>query len=334
MKISKTLFFIVAFSMLSLGTMTSFGQLYDFNGHADDHRRTAYGEDTIFIYHSTNNNKILAANHSNQETSDFIWKHFNKDTKQFDSLFVRPNRDFSAIDLDSLYQEGLLEDATEALRVEILSSQGGSEAYNAWVIIDTLDKIVLSEYRNTCDQIKLEVQNLRLPDYQYYDLAALPADTSLITLDNGIGSFQWTATEDVSIYWDDTPLYEGDRIVGYIGSPFEMPYDDSDYILDLENVFGNQVSDTIENIVAKAVKADFSIDKLDRDGALVDYDPSVINEALLQVLFENDSRNATQYTWTGFNDSLNILRGRKRLLWESDQQVPPEADIPPWSRID
>mgnify|MGYP001117292121 CR=1 FL=1 len=330
MNILKILSSAVLFIILSLGAHSAFGQLYDFNGNADHYESTAYGADTLFVFYSTNADKVLAARHSSQDTSDFFWQRFNKDTKQFDSLLVHATSDYSQIALDSLYEQGMLEDAVEGLRVEVVSDQGSREVYNAWVVVDTLDKIHLAEYRNTCDQIKLEVQNLRLQDYRYYDLSALPADTNVIVIENDITYFQWDATADVSIYWEDTPLYEGDRVIGYIGSPFEMPYQESDYILELGNIFDNRVLDTIEDVPAKAVRADFTIDKLTPEGALVDYNPSEINEALLQVLFENQSKNANQYDWTGLNDSINILRGRDSILWQSSDETPAEADIPPY----
>jgi len=300
------------------------------NSNSDWSSPTAYGEDTLLVFHSGNPQKTLSVSYGQSSNYDFIWKRFNRNTFRFDSLFVHLGRAVSEVDLDSLYNQGMLEDAVEGLQVEVMGSQGSEQTYQAWVIIDTLDKINISPYINTCNQVKLLVEDLRLKDYTYYDLAALPGDTNQIILENEMTRFQWEASADVDIYWDDTPLYEGDRVIGYIGSPYQMHYEDSDYALRVSNLFGNTVSDTLEDVAAKAVKADFAVDKLTHDGALVDYSQSEVNEAPLQILTENLSKNANQYHWVGFNDSLNILRGRDSLLWEVQAETPVESDIPPY----
>jgi len=234
----------------------------------------------------------------------------------------------SRIDLGGLYQQGDLTNQVEALEVEVTGEGLTRQTYRAWIVVDTLNDFEITEYRNTCNQIKLELENFLLPDYPYIDLSALPGDTVQMTLKNELSEFQWQASANVDIYWPETPLYEGQRVLGYIGSPLQMPYEDSDYYLNLTNRFGNSASDTIYEVVAKAVKADFNVDKLTPDGARVDYSQRDVNEALLQVLFENQSKNADRYHWVGFNDSLNILRGRDSILWQSEAQTPVESEIP------
>ena len=311
-----SLFFWFVFPVLSHGQISS---------NSDWSSLTAYGEDTLLVYHENNSQKSLSVSYGPSDTYDFLWKRFNKNTIGFDSILIHRDRAFSEVGLDSLYDQGILNDAVEGLEIEVL---GTGQTYRAWVIVDTLDKISISTYINSCNQMKLLVGNLNLKDYSYYDLAGLPADTNQITLENEMTRFQWEASADVDIYWDDTPLYEGERVIGYIGSPFQMPYEDSDYHLTVENRFGNtSVSDTIY-VEAKAVKADFTIDKITPEGAVVDYSQSEINEAPLQILTENLSKNANQYHWVGFNDSLNILRGRDSLLWEVMAETPVESDIP------
>lgn len=327
--INKKLTFIYLTSLFFwfVFPVSSFGQI---SSNSDWSSATAYGEDTLLVYHAGNPQKSFSVSYGQSTNYDFLWKRFNKNTLRFDSVFIQRDRTFSEVGLDSLYDQGVLNDAVEGLEVDVLGNQGSEQTYQAWVIVDTLDKISISRYINSCNQIKLLVENLRLQDYSYYDLAALPADTNQITLENEMSRFQWEASADVDIYWDDTPLYEGERVIGYIGSPFQMPYEDSDYYLTLENRYGNTVSDTIENVVAKAVKADFEIDKITREGALVGYSQSEVNEAPLQILTENLSKNADQYHWVGFNDSLNILRGRDSILWEVMTETPVESDIPPY----
>jgi len=300
------------------------------NSNSDWSSPTAYGEDTLLVFHSGNPQKTLSVSYDQSSNYDFIWKRFNRSTFRFDSLVVHRDRPISEVGLDSLYNQGVLQDPVEGLQVEVMGSQGLEQTYQAWIIIDTLDKINIVPYINTCNQVKLLVEDLRLKDYTYYDLEALPGDTSQITLENELTLFQWEASADVDIYWDDTPLYEGERVIGYIGSPFQMPYEDSDYFLEVSNLFDNSVADTIEEVVAKAVRADFEIDKITREGAMVDYSQSEVNEAPLQILTENLSKNANQYHWVGFNDSLNILRGRDSILWEVQAETPMESDIPPY----
>jgi len=324
----KTPFRILTVVLLTLGWYSSHAQLYDYQGQADQSATAAYGEDGLFVFHSTNSDKVMAATHSSSDTASFVWQRFNTTTLQFDSLFTHTGTAVSRVRLDSLYESGRLQQAVEGLRVEVETSAGGPEEYTAWVVLDTLNDFSLDEYRNTCNQIKLEVKGLSLRDYSYYDLSALPGDTSLITLDNEISRFQWNASESVDIYWPDAPLYEGDRLLGYIGSPFQMPYQTSDYYLTIENAFGNSVADTIYDVEAKAVLADFAVKKLTPEGAVVNYNEDAINEALLQILVENRSKNATGYRWVGFNDSLNILRGRDSLLWSYEGETPAEGDIP------
>ena len=304
-----------------------YGQI---DGDSDWSSATAYGEDTLLVFYSDNPQKSLSVSYDQGSGYDFLWQRFNKSTMQFDSLFIQRDRSLSEVGLDSLYEKGLLEDAVEGLQVSVLDSQSIEQAYRAWVITDTLPGISLSRYINTCDQIKLLVENLDLKDYTYYDLASLPGDTNQITLENELTRFQWEASAGVEIYWDDTPLYEGERVIGYIGSPFQMPYEDSDYSLEVGNFFNNTVSATIEDVKAKAVKADFILNKITHQGALEDYDPGKINEAPLQILPENKSQNASVYHWVGLNDSLNILRGRDSILWEARVETPVESDIPPY----
>jgi len=314
--------------LLTLGGFSSHAQLYDYQGQADQAETAAYGEDGLFVFHSTNPDKVMAATHSSSETSSFEWKRFNTTTLQYDSLFTHTGTAVSRVRLDSLYESGRLNMAVEGLRVEVETNQGDQEVYTAWVVIDTLNGFSIDEYRNTCNQIKLEVKGFSLRDYQYYNLAALPGDTSLITLENDMSRFEWRSSENVDIYWPDAPLYEGDRLLGYIGSPFQMPYQTSDYYLTIENAFGNTVSDTIHDVEAKAVLADFAVKKLTPEGAVVNYNEDAINEALLQILVENQSENASVYQWVGFNDSLNILRGRDSILWNYEGETPTEGDIP------
>jgi len=320
--------FLTLLAFLLLGPLSLKAQLYDYNGNSDASLSTTYGEDTLFVFFASNPAKVMAATHSSGDASDFLWKRFNTNTLGFDSLFMHSNTVLSRVGIDSLYDQGVLTDAVECLRVEVMNGQGLQETYNAWIVSDTLKDVNLVEYRNTCNQIKLEVMDLVLPDYHYYDLQALPADTNLIAIDNEIGAFRWQASEAVNIYWPNTPLFEGQRVIGYIGSPFEMPYQDAHYYLTLSNTFGNTVRDTIRDVEAKAVLADFEVKKLTPGGALVDYNPKEVNEALLQVIFDNTSKNADHYRWVGFNDSLNILRGRDSILWSSFDEVPAETDIP------
>jgi gliding motility-associated-like protein len=109
----------------------------------------------------------------------------------------------------------------------------------------------------------------------------------------------------------------------YIG-----PYDDSDYYLTIQNSFGNRHRDTIYDVLAKAVKADFEVKKYDNDGNEEDYSEDAINEAMLQIGLVNESENETRYHWKGFNDSLNILDGSRRILWENRQENPSLDSIP------
>ena len=318
------------FIFLIPGSFSSYAQLYDYQGRADQSGTAAYGDDGLFVFHSTNPEKIMAATHSSSETASFVWQRFNKATLQFDTLFTHSATPVSRVRLDSLYASDRLSQAVEGLRVEVETAQGDQEEYTAWVVIDTLNDFSIQEYRNTCNQIKLEIVGLSLRDYSYHNLAALPGDTSLITLENEISRFEWTANDDVDIYWPDAPLYEGDRLLGYIGSPFQMPYQTTRYRLTIENAFGNNVSATSDDVEAKAVLSDFTISKLNPDGSVVDYQENVVNEALLQILVENRSKNANDYQWVGFNDSLNILRGRDSILWRYDGETPTEGDIPPY----
>ncbi|MGM0531316.1 MAG: hypothetical protein ACQER7_08190, partial [Bacteroidota bacterium] len=114
MMTSKRLISCILFFLLLL-SFSSYAQLYDFEGSADAHRSTGYGEDTIFVFFSGNENKVVAAAHSTDDTSDFHWKRFNRNTLEFDSLFVHKDTTLSKIRLDSLFSRGALHRSTEGL---------------------------------------------------------------------------------------------------------------------------------------------------------------------------------------------------------------------------
>lgn len=324
----KVLFLLlVSVLSISIAPASSFGQL---NSTAPWSSSTGYGEDTILVFYSGQSGRELSFAPDQGGTYDFLWRRFNKSTLEFDSLLVHAGQTETALGLDSLYDRGLLEDAVEGLGLQVKENQTVIDSLRAWVVTDTMQKVNIVPYINNCNQIKVWVRDLRLIDYTYYDLSLLPDDPQPLDLDNELARFEWTASASVEIYWEDTPLYEGDRVVGYLGSPYEMPYEDSDYFLEVANRFDNTVRDTIEDVTARATKAEFAVDKITPEGALVDYSPDEINEAPLQVLLENRSKNASKHHWKGFNDSLNILRGRDSLLWSSRQEEPAEAEIPPY----
>ena len=325
---NKTLPLLIFFLLLI--SSASYSQLYDFKGSADARRSTGYGADTILVFFSENQEKIVAASHTTGDTSDFLWKRFNKNTKEFDSLLVHEDTTLSRIWLDSLYSDNQLTQATEGLRVEILSDEDSLETFNAWVIMDTIpDFGDIEVEQNNCNTMWFSVDYFELENYTYYNLADSPYVEMRIFNNRNV---EWEATEDVQIY-SPTTLYSGyqDRLIGRIGNTPIMPYQDSDYTLTVSNVFGNERSATIDDVTAMAVKSEFDVKKILDDGTIADYNENEVNEALLNVTFENNSKNAQYYDWVGFNDSLNILRGRDSILWSSQEVVPPETEVEPYT---
>lgn len=315
-----------------LVSSTSYSQLYDFKGSADAHRSTGYGEDTIFVFFSGNEQKVMAASHTTEDTSNFLWKRFNRNTKTFDSLLVHEDTTLSRIWLDSLYSGNHLKYATEGLRVEILNDEDSLETYNTWVILDTIpDFGEIRIEQNNCESMWLSVDRFELKDYKYYTLSDMSYDAIDSIYISNNRDVEWESSADVEIY-SPSILYSGyeGRFIGRIGNPPIMPYKDSDYTLTVSNVFGNSRSATITDVKAKAVKAEFDVKKIQDNGPVVDYNKRDVNEALLNVTFENNSKNSDYYDWVGFNDSLNILRGRDSILWQSDAEVP-ETEVEPYT---
>lgn len=327
----KSLRFYLLYSVLFFLTQVVFSQMYVPFGAVDYSQATSYGEDTIYLFYADNPDKLLQAEHSTQDTSDFVWSRFDKETKTFDTLFIHPGSLVSEVSLDSLYSSGSLGDAVEGLRVEVTSDEGVVESYTSWVVLDTFPdfgEIWVEE--NTCDRIWLAVQSFSLSNYTYYDLSDTPVIP--LTLYNE-RSVRWSASEDVDIFAPNTLYQFGDVFIGKIGQVSEfggiMPYEDSDYYLTVTNSFGNQKEDTITNIPAKASLAAFSIKKVLPDGTEEDYSKSGINEALLEIRLENNSENATNYHWIGYNDSLEYsVRGADTIVWENFQEVPSPDSIP------
>ncbi|MFW5916206.1 MAG: gliding motility-associated C-terminal domain-containing protein [Bacteroidota bacterium] len=322
---SKILFRLICLLLLLVSSV-SYSQLYDFQGSADARRSTGYGEDTILVFFSGNERKVLAASHTTTDTSDFLWKRFNREDQAFDSLFVHSDTTLSRVSLDSLYSRNELRHASEGLRVEILSDEDSLEIFNAWVIMDTIpDYGEIRIEQNDCNTMWFSVEKFELKDYKYYTLSDDPYDSMYVYNNRNV---KWESTEDVDIYSPNT-LYSGyeDRFIGKIGNPSIVPYKDSDYTLTVSNVFGNERSATIEDVKAKAVKADFEVKKMLDDGSVVEYNEREVNEALLDVTFDNNSKNASDYDWVGFNDSLNILQGRDSILWTSEEEVPLETEV-------
>ncbi|MCF8335232.1 MAG: gliding motility-associated C-terminal domain-containing protein [Bacteroidales bacterium] len=319
---------LLIFFLLSLVSVTSYSQLYDFKGSADHRRSTDYGEDTIIVFFSDNERKVMAASHTTEDTSNFLWKRFNRDTQEFDSLLIHKDTTLSRIHLDSLYSRNDLKHATEGMRVEILSDEDSLELFNAWVILDTMPDFGEMEIaQNNCESIWLSVDQFELENYEYYNLADSPYVSTRIYNNRNV---TWESSEDVDIFDPETLYNYGDRFIGKIGTPLGMPYKDSDYTLTVRNVFGNSRSKTIEGVEAKAVKAEFDVKKILNDGSVVDYNKNEVNEALLDVTFENKSKNAQYYDWVGFNDSLNILRGRDSILWSSEEEIPLTTEVEPY----
>jgi gliding motility-associated-like protein len=341
----KKVSFLIILSFLTLQSLSQIFVPYDNYDYTDS---TKYGEDTLFVFYSDNPDKILNAEHSTLQVSDFTWKRYNKSTETFDSLFTHTDTTLSAIWLDSLYNRGYISDAIEGLRVEITDNSDSLETYTAWVISDTFPDFgeIWVEY-NTCTRLWLAVQSFTLPDYKYYDYRYTPAIDYTIYNNRSV---TWQASAQVEIFDDQTLYNFGNIFVGKIGQANEtnvnMPFEDSDYYLRVENKFGNSRGDTIENVLAKGVKADFDVFKILDDGTSEEYSEEAVNEAMLQVSFENQSENATQYQWTGYNDSLLIAsqeetglakdifitevteEQRDSILWESDSENPGEGDVP------
>ena len=329
-----TIHFISSFTLILLFSNSGFSQFYVPNGYVNQARPTVYGEDTIFIFHSDNSNKLVNITHSTQDTSNFTWSRFNKETETYDSLFTHDSITFSSIRLDSLYQKGFLTKAMEALQVEVINDEDSLELYRCWVVLDTFpDFGEIRIHSNTCQKLWLEVDNFQLENYIYYKLS----DSSYfaLSLDNDM-AVSWTASEDVDIYLSDGLPSYGDVRVGRIGSVSGVPgnsnyigpFKESDYTLEVTNSFGNKQSGTIQDVEPIAVKSDFDVKKYDDEGNPGDYSESEINEALLQIGLENNSKNEDHYHWIGYNDSLKNLRGGDSILWENQQKVPDLDSIP------
>src|SRR6056297_2103917 len=254
----KKIFFLIIIIFL---TIQAFTQIYVPFAYYDYTDKTEYGEDTLFVFYSDNPDKILNAEHSTLDTSTFTWKRYNKTTETFDSLFTHRDTSFSAIWLDSLYSQGHLKSAIEGLRVEVLNDEDSLELYTAWVISDTFpDFGEIWVENNTCTRLWLAVQSFNLPNYKYYDYRSTPAIPYTIYNNRHV---TWEASAQVDIFDDQTLYNFGNIFVGKIGQANEfevnMPFEDSDYYLTVENEFGNSRGDTIENVLAKGIKAEFNV---------------------------------------------------------------------------
>jgi hypothetical protein len=317
------------FAVILLSGNIAFSQFFGPFGSVDYPASTGYGEDTVFVYYSDNPNKLLAAQHSTGDTATFAWSRFNKETESFDSLLTHQSSPSSEIMLDSLYEKGMLKDTVEGLRVNI--NDGDSlEQYTCWVVMDTLPEISdIWIEDNTCDRLWLAVDAFTFDEYFYYDLSDSPYEKIKLRNERTV---KWSASKDVNIF-DPATLYNyGNILIGKIGQVNlygeKIPYEESDYYLKVTNSFGNAHEDTIENVPAKAVKADFGVLKVLPDGTEEAYSQSAINEALLQVKFENKSENADSYQWTGYNDSILYSNGSDRILWKNFQETPSIDSIP------
>ena len=315
----------------------AFSQFFIPFGNVDKARATGYGADTLFIFYSTNQYKEIGIVHSTDDTADFTWSRFNDETQNYDSLFTHTSKLSSTIQLDSLYQKGMLNNAMEAFQVEVVSDEDSMELYRCWVLTDTFPdfgEIRINE--NSCQKLWLEIDKFTLPNYTYYRLS--DSSYAPLTLYNNRQA-SWSSSEDVDIHSPDVLYDLGNILIGKIGSvsgsfgssEFIGPYEDSDYYLTVTNSFDNSRKDTILNIPAKAVLADFEVKKYDEEGSESSYSENEINEALLQVGFENKSKNENWYHWVGYNDSLNILNGQKRVLWDNYQETPSLDSIPKYT---
>ncbi|MGM0496714.1 MAG: gliding motility-associated C-terminal domain-containing protein [Bacteroidota bacterium] len=331
-RIIKYLF--LSFSLLLTSNFV-FSQMYGPFGSVDYSAATNYGEDTIFVFYESNPDKIIAAEHSTEDTSDFKWSRFNKNTEEFDSLFTHEDSLTSKIEMDSLYSKGMLKDTVEGLRVEITNDEDSIEQYTSWVVMDTFPEFgEIREEKNNCESLWMAVDAFNLVDYTYYNLS----DSSFneLTLDNE-RTVEWEASENVNIYDPETLYDYGDKFIGKIGQVTafsdKIPYEDSDYYLEVTNSFGNTKSDTIEDVTAKAVKSDFSTKKVLEDGTEEDYKQSDINEALLKAKFENKSKNADSHHWISYRYSDSLLSANDDeyvldTLWENGQETPSDDSLP------
>ncbi|MFO8235363.1 MAG: gliding motility-associated C-terminal domain-containing protein [Bacteroidales bacterium] len=326
-------FFLSFFILITINTF-SYSQIFVPFDDVDQTRSTGYGEDTIFVFYSNHPDKVISAQHSTQNNSVFTWSLFNKETEEYDSLFTHSDTATSSILLDSLYANGLINKPMEALQVEITDNQDSAELYRAWVLLDTFpDFGDIRIESNECNKLWLAVDKFTLDNYEYYLLA--DSSYSSLTLTNE-RTVLWEASEDVDIYSPDVLIDYGDIFVGKIGSvagnisqaEYLGPYKDSDYYLTVENSFGNTKGDTIYNVPAKAVQSDFDIYKINMEGDVDLYSESDINEAPLEIRFENKSENSNNFYWIGYEDSTKIIKGAQKILWENRQETPSQDSVP------
>lgn len=262
-------------------------------------------QDTIYVFfgESGSNNKIgqLRAKDPEGLPATYSWEAFNFETYSFQAI---ENENDSILNNLSY----------GAYRVNVSNTNNTNSVFTAWVLIDTFN-IKRIRVENTCQFLNLEaITEPSIYDpYVYYDISVDPPLEVLIDNTNAaMQDVQWESMEGVEIPFDK-----------YINTTIENPppLQDSRYAIYIRDVFGKEDWDTTSTIIGKAAYAKFDVQIKNEDGVFEEQ-TEYIGEAPMEIKLVNKSGNALFYKWLGYNDPVNVLLGKEKVLWESTEQEP------------
>ncbi len=285
-------------------------------------------QDSIFVFFSSQVSPakgILKAKFSDGAVSTFSWYKYNN------TITIPANR-FELISTETNVAESVLPDLDRGgYRVKITNSADSTEIYTAWVFIDNVEINSISIYRNSCVGLTLDAittpnwSNV-LDQFTYWDLSRTNHPEINKYGSDYFKNISWTATDPHIV----VPPTKNLRII--MDNP--PPFYNSSYSIKNTNPFGRVLSASTAEIVAKAVKADFSV-RVSENDRWIDLEDGKTYEAPLSLEFKTKSINADIIKWSIINDDTLFLKGGDSVLWSNsypfalDFTVQPEIKLIP-----
>ncbi|MFC2086977.1 gliding motility-associated C-terminal domain-containing protein [Bacteroidota bacterium] len=236
--------------------------------------------DSVFVFHSPNSkgqrvgtnsvplNASFKALHSDSTKAQFTWFRYNKVSDKFDT--IRNVKDSTLISIiPGIDEEG-------CYSVEINDENDSAETYTFWVFIDHLEVFAYEEDNLNCDYVTMIIDLIDVTDFKYVDIYG---DKRPLTIKNDTNEFiyNWYFAENMNniLKINKTAIFD----------------DLEEFGIDEKSIVG-EVIDFFGNTQTSRYNYEIRIPKIDISP---EYDDDAY--APLEVLFENNSRNADSVRW-------------------------------------
>lgn len=251
-------------------------------GATTQYVNTFEAQDSIYVFFAGNTTKLVAQ-HSTNDTSVFVWKRYNPDTKDF----IQFQHDSCTLSANAIgLQEG-------GYRVEITNIYDSTEVYTAWVFIDDVTITNIAD-DNNCLYMELipktlpNVWDVEYERFTYWDLSK-----PMHTVNNTYGksyfrNVTWKSSES------QIPIPDYSSLNLIVESP--APLYSSQYTVSIANPFGRTLTAQTTTIPAVAVKAKQNI-KVFENNNWDNLNEAEGYEALLELSLTSEAINSDSIYW-------------------------------------